>query len=84
MYSKGLLAVEPKYGTPEHNLWLAQCRKEIEDRVGQVWNTSELQDDFKIDGFMAPLCYGVHKETGVKITLAFTHSPRFYYGMREM
>ena len=84
MYPQELLDARPeKYGSPEYNAWLYECRKVIEERVGQVWNTDEVTKEFNIEGFLAPLCYGTHRETGVKITLAFTHSPRFYYGLRE-
>ena len=32
-------------------------RKELEDKYGQVWNTTELQEDFTVSGF----CDYTHK-----------------------
>ena len=72
---------EPKYVTDEHKAWNALRRKEIEASEGQVWNTSELTDEFNIEGFLAPCCYGTRKSDNARITLLFAHSPRFYYGL---
>ena len=72
---------EPKYGTEDWKQWNLLRRKEIENQVGQVWDTSELTNDFIIDGFLAPCCYGRRRSDNAKIILLFTHSPRFYYGL---
>jgi hypothetical protein len=58
-------------------------RKELEARVGKTWNTQELQEDFKVDSFMAPFVIVWRKSDGVKGTLMFDHSPRYYYGWQE-
>lgn len=47
---------------------------------GNVWNTSELSARFVVVGFMAPFCVVQDKQTGVKGTVEFQHSPRFYFG----
>jgi hypothetical protein len=46
---------------------------------GQVWNTSELQADFSVLGFMAPFVVVTRKSDGQKWSLTFQHSPRYYF-----
>ena len=54
-------------------------RDDLEKQHGQVWDTRELQEDFKVLGFLAPYV-GVRKlSTGEKGTLMFQHQPRFYF-----
>ena len=43
------------------------------------WNTEELSRDFTVIGFMAPFVAVVRKADGVKGSMEFTHSPRFYF-----
>ena len=54
-------------------------RAELEARYGQVWDTSELQRDFEVLGFMAPLVVVLRKSDGTKGSLEFQHNPRFYF-----
>jgi len=54
-------------------------RVELEARYGQVWDTSELQRDFEVVGFMAPFVIAIRKSDGVKGSLEFQHNPRFYF-----
>ena len=54
-------------------------RQELEAKVGQVWDTSELQRDFEVKGFLAPFVCVVRKSDGVKGSLEFQHNPRLYY-----
>jgi len=54
-------------------------RAELEARYGQVWDTSELQRDFDVIGFMAPFVVAIRKSDGVKGSLEFQHQPRFYF-----
>lgn len=54
-------------------------REELESRYGQVWDTSELQRDFDVIGFMAPFVVAIRKSDGVKGSLEFQHQPRFYF-----
>ena len=58
-------------------------RTELESKFGKVWDTAELQEDFKVKGF----CYGcviVERKSDKKLgTLEFTHMPRFYYNFME-
>ena len=55
-------------------------REYLESKHGQVWNTSELQQDFEVIGFMAPMVVALRKSDGTKGSLMFQHSPRFYFG----
>ena len=58
-------------------------RAALEAKYGQVWDTKELQADFSVSGFMAPLVGVTRKSDGVRGTLAFSHSPRFYHSFHE-
>ena len=55
-------------------------REQLEKEHGQVWNTEELQKDFKVTGFMAPFVLVVQKNTGKEGPMMFQHNPRFYFG----
>lgn len=46
--------------------------------VGNVWTTSELQQEFTVLGFMAPYCV-VQRKDGVKGSVKFQHDPRLYF-----
>lgn len=54
-------------------------RASLEAKYGQVWDTSQLTDDFDVIGFMAPFVAVRRKSDGAKGTLLFQHSPRFYH-----
>lgn len=54
-------------------------REALEAEHGQVWDTSELQQDFAVLGFMAPYVIVSRNSDGVKGSLMFQHSPRFYF-----
>lgn len=49
------------------------------DRGEAVWDTRSLQEEFTVEGFMAPFVVVIRKEDGVKGTLTFTHHPRWYF-----
>lgn len=60
-------------------------RDVLEAKYGKdnVWDTDDLQRDFKVLGFMAPFCAVERKSDGVKGTLTFQHMPRFYFDFVE-
>jgi hypothetical protein len=58
-------------------------REELEQAYGQVWDTKELQVDFEVLSFMAPLVVVKVKSTGQKGTLEFQHDPRYYHSLVE-
>ncbi len=50
-------------------------REYLEAKHGQVWDTSELQREFDVLGFMAPLIVASRKSDGTKGSLMFQGSP---------
>jgi hypothetical protein len=54
-------------------------REALEAKHGQVWSTDQLGDDFDVIGFSAPVVVVRRKSDGVKGSLMFQHSPRFYF-----
>jgi hypothetical protein len=55
-------------------------RERLEAQHGRVWDTTELQADFDVLGFAAPLIVVRERSTGQLGSLFFQHSPRFYWG----
>ncbi len=58
---------------------LADPRAELEAKYGQLWDTEELCADFTVSDFAAPFVVATRKSDGVKGSLMFSHSPRFYH-----
>ena len=54
-------------------------REDLENRYGEVWDTNQLSEEFQAIGFMAPLIVVRRKSDGLKGSLEFQHSPRFYF-----
>ena len=54
-------------------------REALEQQYGQVWNTSEVMQDYEVLGFMAPYVAVRRKEDGIKGSLMFQHDPRLYF-----
>lgn len=50
------------------------------DEGEKVWTTDEMTAEFTPDGFLAPLIVVRRKSDGVRGTLMFAHSPRYYFG----
>ena len=57
-------------------------RVELEQQYGQVWSTEELTKDFDALGFMAPYIIVRRKSDGLRGSLEFRHSPRFYFNFQ--
>jgi hypothetical protein len=57
-------------------------REYLEEKYEKVWDTLELQKDFEVTGFGAPFCVVYRKCDGVKGSLEFQHSPRFYFNFQ--
>lgn len=57
-------------------------REHLEAEHGQVWDTSQLQEDFEVLGFLAPYVVVRRRADGQKGSLLFQHSPRLYYGFQ--
>jgi hypothetical protein len=58
-------------------------RTALEAKYGQLWDTREMQAEFSVSGFMAPMVVVTRKSDGVRGTLMFSHSPRFYHSFQE-
>ena len=59
---------------------VAAERAELEKRHGKVYNTKEVQEAFQITGFLAPYVSATRKSDGVKGSMLFQGSPRYYFG----
>ena len=59
-----------------------ESRESLAEKYGQVWDTQELQADFKVKGFLAPFVIVERKSDGAEGTLAFCHLPRFYFDLK--
>lgn len=54
-------------------------REALEAQHGRVWDTSELQEEFQVLGFLAPYVVALRRSDNVKGSLEFQHNPRFYF-----
>ena len=54
-------------------------REFLEAKHGQVWDTTELHQDFSVEAFLSPFVLAKRKCDGIRGTLKFQHSPRFYF-----
>ena len=61
-----------------------EARADLVDQYGadNVWDTDELVEAFKVEGFMAPFVAVTRRSDGVRGSLAFTHMPRFYFDFK--
>ena len=59
-------------------------REYLEAKHGQVWSTDELSHDFEVIGFAAPLVVVRRKSDGLKGSLMFQGSPRFYFSFEPL
>ena len=57
-------------------------REALEATHGKVYDTSELQDEFQALGFMAPFIVVCRLSDGVRGSLMFQHSPRYYHSFK--
>lgn len=54
-------------------------RQQLEAKYGQVWDTSQMVNDYEAIGFLAPFVMVRRRSDGVKGSLKFQHSPRYYF-----
>ena len=57
-------------------------REYLEAKYGTVFDTSQLQEDFEVQGFMAPFIVVRRRSDGVRGSLMFQHSPRLYHSFQ--
>jgi len=58
-------------------------RKELEEKYGKVYDTTELQENFSVLVFGAPYVVVARKSDNKKGSLMFQHMPRFYFSFVE-
>lgn len=58
-------------------------RAALEAKYGQLWDTAEMQAEYSVSGFAAPMIVVTRKSDGVRGTLLFSHMPRFYHSFQE-
>ena len=57
-------------------------RTALEAKHGQVWDTIELQLDFRVVGFLAPFIHVRRRDNGEEGSMEFQHEPRFYFNFQ--
>ncbi len=57
-------------------------REALEAKYGQIWDTSELQKEFEVLGFMAPFVSVQRKSDRAKGSVEFQASPRLYFNFQ--
>jgi hypothetical protein len=57
-------------------------REALEAEHGQIWDTTQLGEDYEVLGFAAPLVVVRRRSDGKRGSLFFQHNPRFYYGFQ--
>jgi len=58
-------------------------RPALEAMHGQVWDTTELQRDFRVVGFLAPFVHVCRRDNGEEGSMEFQHQPRFYFNFKR-
>ena len=58
-------------------------REALEAEHGKVWDTAQLQECFEPIGFLAPFIVVRRRSDGVRGSLEFQHSPRFYFNWKQ-
>ena len=56
-----------------------RVKAELSEKHSEVLNTSEMTAKYQALGFLAPWVHVERREDGVRGTMEFTHSPRFYF-----
>lgn len=49
----------------------------------ETWDTERLQQEYDVEGFLAPVVVVRRKSDGVLGTMLFTDQPRVYFGWEE-
>jgi len=53
--------------------------RDLQEKYGETWNDAELLRDFGVQFFDGPRVHVIRKKDGVRGTVAFIDSPRFYF-----
>jgi hypothetical protein len=54
-------------------------RDQLAELYGQVWDTTQMMDDFDVSGFGAPMVVVTRRSDKQKGSLEFQNFPRFYF-----
>ena len=54
-------------------------REYLEATHGEVWDTTELQEQYEVLAFMAPFTIVRRRCDGVRGSVMLQHSPRYYF-----
>jgi len=61
-----------------------EAKRYILEQYPQVWDTQEVQKEFKITSFLAPFCAAIRRADNVKGSLEFGDYPgRVYFNWME-
>ena|SRR5216684_9243342 len=74
---------DPTEQTRRDMLAAGQPQEDLASDKGQTWTTAELQRDFEVTGFMAPIVVVKRRSDGKVGSLEFTYSPRVYFAWKE-
>lgn len=58
-------------------------RQVLEEHYGQVWDTDELQQDFIVEAFYAPLVIVTRRSDRQRGSLMFQDHPRYYFKFQK-
>ena len=82
-----LCTLDPTEGSRQERLEQINAepgsRPALEAMYGQVWDTSELQRDYIVIGFLAPFVVVRRRDNPEEGSLEFQHQPRFYFNYRR-
>jgi len=53
--------------------------RDLHEKYGKTWNDEELLRDFGVQFFDGPRVHVIRKKDGIRGTVAFIDSPRFYF-----
>jgi hypothetical protein len=65
-----------------HMIESGQPHRDLE-KAERRYTTTQLAEEFEVLGFLAPFVVVRRKSDGVKGSMEFTHSPRFYFNFKE-
>lgn len=74
---------DPTEATRREMLTTGQPAADLATDTGRTWTTAEMQEEFEVEGFLAPFVVVRRRSDGVRGTLEFTSSPRTYFGFEE-
>ncbi len=63
---------------------LSLSKEGIVAKYGQLWDTRELQEDYTVEGFLAPFVSVVRKKDNAKGLLMFSHHSRYYHSFKPV